>query len=210
MQYIFLAVTFIISIQAGLARPLANKDQIALFKKSTTCVVLEGGGITYNVLIKDAVEKFWKSTPFKFIDQQEFEKRRYDSKYSFLMLVKEEYEKDPGGVSYNFLSLVLGDTSKTLTKMPEFCSIPFSYTDNTNENYGYVLPFMIKFIQKHVQVLEKKRLLIQLSGLKYYNKELNFDNKILLLNKDKLAPDADMRKPTAKTPAATRNSVRVG
>jgi hypothetical protein len=171
--------------------PLASKQQIGMFINSKTCVVLESGSISYNVYIKDAVQKYWKSTEFEFIDQQEFKNRRFDSKYSFLVLMKGVFDKDPGGVSYNYLSLVLGDGAYEVTNMPEICSIPLSYSDDNNMDYGYAIPAIVKFMQKHAKKLETKRLSILLDGLKYYNGSKDFKGKMLLLNKDMMAPDAD-------------------
>lgn len=171
--------------------PLASKQQIGMFKNSKTCVVLENGSISFDVYIKDAVEKYWKSTEYEFIDKPEFEKRRHDSKYSFLVLMKGVYDKDPGGVSYNILSLVLGDPAKDVTNMPELCAIPISYADDNSVDYGYAIPAIVKFMQKHAKKLEYKRFFIQLKGLKYYNHKTNFKDKVLLLNKDMMAPDAD-------------------
>jgi hypothetical protein len=171
--------------------PLASKQQIGMFINSKTCVVLESGSISYNVYIKDAVQKYWKSTEFEFIDQQEFENRRFDSKYSFLVLMKGVFDKDPGGVGYNYLSLVLGDGAYEVTNMPEICSIPLSYSDDNNMDYGYAIPAIVKFMQKHAKKLETKRFSILLDGLKYYNGSRDFKGKMLLLNKDMMAPDAD-------------------
>jgi hypothetical protein len=170
---------------------LASKQQIGMFKNSKTCVVLEGSNISYNAYIKDAVQKYWKSTEFEFIDQPEFEKRRYDSKYSFLVLMKSVYDKDPGGVSYNCINLVLGDAAIDMTDMPELCSIPVSYSNDNNIDYGYAIPAIVKFIQKHAKNLEYKRMFILLQKLKYYNGSAGFKGKVLLLNKDMMAPDAN-------------------
>jgi len=173
--------------------PMASKQQIGMFINSKTCVVLESGSISYNLIIKDAVQKYWKSTEFEFIDQEEFQKRRFDSKYSFLVLMKGVYDKDPGGVSYNYLSLVLGDVANDMTNMPEICSIPISYSDDNNNNmdYGYAIPALVQFMQKHAKNIETKRLIISLKGLKYYNGSAGFKGKVLLFNKDMMAPDAN-------------------
>jgi hypothetical protein len=188
---IFIFVLGVLGLWTFASTPLASKQQIGMFKNSKTCVVLESGSISYNVYIKDAVQKYWKSTEFEFIDQQEFEKRRFDSKYSFLVLMKGVFDKDPGGISYSYISLVLGDVANDVTNMPELCSIPISYSDDNNIEYGYALPSIVKFIQKHANNLEKKRFNISLSGLKYYNNPAGFKGKVLLLNKDMMAPDAD-------------------
>jgi hypothetical protein len=170
--------------------PLATKQQIGMFKNSRTCVVMDEGMSFFNAPIKDAVQKYWKSTDFEFIDQKEFGKRRTDPKYSFIVMMDGAYDKDPGGVSYSYISLLLGDGSGNLTKMPEFCSVPLSYSGDLETDYEYVIPAVIKFMQIHVKNLEKDRLPISLNGLKYYNKT-GFKDKVLLLNKDKMAPNAD-------------------
>ncbi|MCX6253868.1 MAG: hypothetical protein NTV31_05255 [Bacteroidia bacterium] len=190
-KYIFIFSLGFFSLGA-LANPsLASKQQIGMFKNSKTCVVLEDGINFYNAYIKDAVQKYWKSTEYEFIDQQEFEKRRSDSKYSFLVLMDGVYDKDPGGVSYSYMSLVLGDASNNMTRMPELCSIPLSYSGDKDVDYEYVIPAIVKFMQKHAKNLEKERFIISIKGLKYYNGSTGFKDKVLLLNKDKMASDAD-------------------
>jgi hypothetical protein len=170
--------------------PLATKQQVGMFKNSKTCVVLDGGVSFYNAPVKEAVTKYWKSTEFEFIDQDEFNKRKTSSKYSFLVMMDGAYDKDPGGVSYRYMSLVLGDASGNLTKMPEFCSVPLSYSGDNDTDYEYIIPTVVKFMQIHVKNLETDRLPISLNGLKYYNKT-GFTDKILLFNSEKMASNAD-------------------
>jgi len=190
-KYLLLLVLGFISLGA-LANPrLASKQQIGMFKNSKTCVVLGTGSVSYDMYIKDAVQKYWNATEFEFIDQQEFDKRRFNSKYSFLVLMKGVYDKDPAGVSYNYISLVLGDVATNMTDMPELCSIPLSYTDDNLSDYEYVIPAIVKFMQKHVRNLEFHRFMISLQGLKYYNGKSGFKDKVLLFNKDMMASNAD-------------------
>jgi hypothetical protein len=170
--------------------PLATKQQVGMFKNSRTCVVMDGGMSFLNKPVKEAVQKYWKSTDFEFIDQVEFDKRKTDPKYSFIVSMEGAYDKDPGGVSYKFLSLLLGDPSGNLTKMPEFCSVPLSYSGDNDADYEYIIPVIIKFMQIHVKNLEKDRLPISLNGLRYYNKT-GFKEKVILLNKDKMASNTD-------------------
>jgi len=151
---------------------------------------MESGVSFFNAPIKDAVQKYWKATGYEFIDQNEFNIRRKDPKYSFIVLLQGAFDKDPGGVSYSYISLLLGDPSDNLTKMPEFCSIPLSYSGDLDADYEYVIPAIVKFMQIHLNNLENYRFKISLNGLKFYNKT-GFHDKVLLLNKDKMAPDAD-------------------
>jgi hypothetical protein len=170
--------------------PLATKQQIGMFKNSKTCIVFEDGISFYNACIKDAVQKYWKYTDYEFIDQKEFEKRRTNSKYTFIVLMDGAYDKDPGGISYSYINLLLGDVSGNLTKMPEYCSIPISYAGDKGTDYNYVIPAIVKFMQIHIKNLEKDRFSISLNGLKYYNKT-GFKDKDLLVNIDKIASNAD-------------------
>jgi len=185
---LFSLVLFCIEVFAG--PPLPSRQQIGMFKETKTCVVFEDGVSLYNAYIKDAVQKYWKSTNYEFIDQTEFNKRKTDSKYSFIVLMDGAFDKDPGGIRYSYISLVLGDASGILTKMPEYCSIPLTYSGDNGTDYEYIMPSVVKFMQIHVKNLEKDRLSISLSGLKFYNKS-GYNGKVLLLNKEKIASNAD-------------------
>jgi len=169
---------------------LASKQQIGMFKNSKTCVVFEDGISFYNACIRDAIQKYWKSTNYEFIDRKEFEVRRTDPKYSFIVLLDDVFDKDPGGVSYTYINLVLGDVSGNLTHMPQFCSIPISYSGDIKADYEYAMPSIVKFLQIYMKNLEKDRFPISLYGLKYYNKK-DFKDKVLIMNKNKMASNAD-------------------
>ncbi len=193
------------SLYSAANPPLATKQQVGMFKNTKTCIVMDGGVSFYNTPLKNAVQKYWKSTEYEFIDQAEFNKRKTSTKYSFLVLMDGAYDKDPGGVSYNYMSLVLGDASGNLTRMPEFCSVPLSYSGDNETDYEYVIPVVIKFMQIHLKNLEKDRLLISLNGLRYYNKN-GLKDKVLLLNIEKMASNADSPQ---KIKAVCQNTVRL-
>ncbi|MDA3891991.1 MAG: hypothetical protein PF517_10055 [Salinivirgaceae bacterium] len=190
-KYIALIILGFVSFGAMAAPKMISEQQIGMFKNSKTCVVVEDGNINYNLFMKEAVEKYWKSTEFEFIDHQEFEKRKLDSKYSFLVLIKEVWDDDPGGVSYDYVSLLLGGPTPDLNNMTELITIPISYSDDINADYGYAIPAIVKFIQKHVKNLEDRRIIISWRGLKYYNHSRKFKNKELLLNKSSLSENVN-------------------
>jgi hypothetical protein len=49
--------------------PFPDKDEIKQFDASKTCIVLEDNPFSeYNLTIKDAVNSYWKMTPFEFIN----------------------------------------------------------------------------------------------------------------------------------------------
>jgi hypothetical protein len=187
----FISILGLLSLGVFANAPLVSKQQIGMFKNSTTCVVLESGISSYNIFMTAAVEKYWKSTKYEIIDQEEFNKRRFDSNYSFLVLLKGVYGEDPGGVGYDYISLVMGDKATDITDMPEICSIPLIYSDDNDTDFGYAIPAIVKFIQKHAKKLETKRFLILLRGLKYYNSSKLSNDNVLLIDRNQLAPDAN-------------------
>jgi hypothetical protein len=189
-KMILLVSMVLFSLWTLASAPLATKQQIGMFKNSKTCIVIDGGMSFYNAPLKNAVQKYWKATEYEFIDQNEFDIRKTNSKYSFIVMMDGAYDKDPGGVSYRYLSLVLGDGSGNLTKMPEFCSVPLSYSGDNETDFEYIIPIVIKFMQIHVKNLEKDRLGISINGLKYYNKT-GFKEKTLVMNKEKMVSAVD-------------------
>jgi hypothetical protein len=83
----------------------------------------------------------------------------------------------------------LGSGAPEISDMPEFVSIPLSYSGDKNAEYGYAIPAIVKFIQKHVRVLDNNRFFINLFDLKYYNISKNFRDKALLLSKEHMAEE---------------------
>ncbi|MFO8021691.1 MAG: hypothetical protein R6U65_04430 [Perlabentimonas sp.] len=188
-RFLISLIVLLIVAQARAQAPLVSKQQLGMFLNSVTCVVLESDVNPYNVIIKDAVEKHWKVTPFEFIDEEEFEIRRSDTRYSFIVQMKNVFDNDPGGVSYSFIGLVMGDRAKDMTQMPEICNVPFQYSDDNSLDYEYAMPAIVKFMQIHAENLQNKRFWISLRGLQYYNSS-GFKGKQLLMNIDNMAPDA--------------------
>jgi hypothetical protein len=167
--------------------------ELGLFKNSTTCVVVEESWMAWAVSIEDAIKEHWTLTDYEFIDLDEFEERKKNTKYSFILLNRGEYDDDPKGISYNFASLLLGDPADDINKMPELASIPVSYAGDQAAAYNYAIPAIVQFLQIQVRVLDKRRFCIKLFGLKYYNFGKKFQDKQLLLVKEDMAPEIDTK-----------------
>lgn len=187
-----LSIIILLAISGGSVigqSALATDEEIGLFMNSTTCLVLEDGYISYNILMKDAVEKYWEITDYEVIDKEEFEERRTDPQYSFIVLIKGSFEDDPAGVQYNYLNLLMGKNAAEVQYMPELASIPLSYSNDQEADYAYAVPAMIQFVQRHVRTLQSRRAHINMLGLTYYNQSRKFKDKSLLLREDHLAPE---------------------
>lgn len=166
---IILAISFGLSTFAE--RNLVRPEDVKAFLKSTTYVVLDDNPMSaYNFKIKEAVEKAWKITPFKFITTKEFGTTRQDIDKSFLVLIQMKFEKDKIPAIYNFLSVSMGAAVKNITDMPDICSLPLSYNSVPEDIFVYKLEGLIRFIQNHIKLIDQNPKLIKGNIFDYYNK----------------------------------------
>jgi len=147
----------------------ADKKQIEDFFQSKTMVVLDADAfIGYNIVVPDAVKKYWTITPYEIISSDRFDKLRTDPKLSFIFLSKVQLEKDREEVYYLYMNVVMGAKVGDITDLPELLSLPLAYTGVDEDNYVDKLPLMIRFAQIHLENLKtakNPRLLYNLSNL---------------------------------------------
>ena len=171
--------------------PFPSKDEIKQFTASKTCVVLEDEPFSsYNSYIKTAVNSFWKVTPFEFISVAEFNVRRLNPVYSFIVLTQTGFEKDKTNSLYNFINLLQGKNVKKLGEMPEICAVALSSAGEDDLDYSYKLGAILSFMQKHAQMISDDPSLTGRKYLKYYNKNIpEVQNKTILVKLEDLAPE---------------------
>ncbi len=176
---------------SGQVAPFPDKEEIRQFTESKTCVVLEEDQFsTYNVYIKKAVEAFWRITPYEFIEVDEFNVRRLDPQYSFIVLTQTNFEKDKSDGLFNFINLLQGKNVKKLGEMPEICAIPLSFAGEDDFDYSYKLGAVLMFIQKHARMISEDPSLTGRKYLKYYNKFTpEVHEKTILVKKEDLSPE---------------------
>jgi hypothetical protein len=125
----------------------------------------------FNPAIRNAVENYWTLTPYEFITVDEFNKRRDDPAWSFLVLTESYYERDRSGSAFVFLNLLLGKKVRNLEDMPEFCAIPLDFAgEDADEEYAYKLGLIVEFIQQHARLVTESPKTPGVRFLKYYNK----------------------------------------
>lgn len=171
--------------------PFPKKDEIKQFTESKTCVVLEDQSFSpYNSYIKEAVKAYWKITPYEFISVEEFNKRRIDPAFSFIVLTQTDFEKDKSNSQFNFINLLQGKKVSRLGEMPEICAIPLSFADDEDIEYNYKLGGILLFMQKHAQMISDDPSLTGRKYLKYYNKNIpQIQGKTLLIKEEDLVPE---------------------
>ena len=187
LTFSLLFVTLLLTGQA----PFPSNDEINQFNASKTCVVLEDDPFSsYNSYIKDAVNACWKITPFEFITVKDFNVRRLNPAYSFLVLTQTNFDKDKSHGLYNFLNLLQGKNVNKLAEMPEICAVPLSFAGVNDLVYSWKLGGIVCFMQKHAQkILEDPSLTLR-KYLKYYNKNIpGIKNKTILVEQEDLSPE---------------------
>jgi len=178
-----------VSAQTSVATP----EQIAKFYKTTTCVVLNDDIFnTYNTKIKDAITQNWTITPYEFITLTEFDDRKHESIYSFLVPTQIYFDDEGTQASYSFLSVVLGDKTQNLNTMPDLCSFPLSYYDVDYDKFDYKLGSIVLFMQNHINLTRDNSDLNSKNIIKYYNKNTeSMSGKTLYVIKEELTSDVN-------------------
>ena len=170
-----------------------TREDVDRFYQTKTLVVLDDNPMSeFNFVIKDFMKKEWKLTPYDFITRSEFDEKRMDPQYSFLMLNEVRFDKDKSLAKYIFLSLVMGGNEKVVSNMPDLCPLPVAYYGVDEDHYNYKLQLLLRFMQNHVEMLHKNPKMIKTNMFKYYNENMgDVKDKTLYLVKDELAPDVN-------------------
>jgi hypothetical protein len=192
MKKLFLSLQILLSplFLEGQA-PFPGKDEIKQFSESKTCVVLEDDPFSsFNAYMKEAMKEYWKVTPFEFISVSEFNVRRENPSYSFIILTETNYEKDKTRSVYNFINLLQGKKVEKLGEMPEICAVPLSYAGEDDIEYGYKLGAILSFMQKHARLIVEDPSKTGRKYLKYYNENVpEVMKKTILVKQEDLSPD---------------------
>jgi len=183
---------FFIGYQGYSQESLPTANDYKKFYKTKTLIVLEDSPFSdYNSKIKNAIQKNWKLTEYDFISNKEFEQKKLNPEYSFLVTSIVTFNKDKTKAEYNFLSLLMGGTATDITDMTDLCSIPLSYLDVDEESYLYKMESLTRFIQNHVSFISDYPSVISKNILKFYNKNMGeIKNKILYITQKDLPKDA--------------------
>jgi len=168
--------------------PFPTAEEMKQFTGSTTCVVLEDNPFSqYNPFIRDAVQKYWKVTPFQIINRNDFDQKRKDPRYSFVVLTETDFERDKSGSVFTFINLLQGKNVNKLEEMPEICAIPLAFSGEEDIEYAFKLGAILSFMQNHARMIAEDPSLTGRKYLKYYNKFVpEVVNKTILIKEGDL------------------------
>jgi len=194
MRKILLVLPCLLFLLASFAPDyVPTPDEVEKFYQTKTMVVLDDNPMAeYNFVIKDFMKKEWKLTQFDYIKKSEFEEKRMDPQYSFLLINSVMFDKDKSLAKYVFLSLVLGGKEKIVSDMPDLCPVPIAYYGVEEDHYSYKFQTILRFMQNHVEMMRKYPKMIKTNMFKFYNDSIgNVKEKTLFLIKEELAPECN-------------------
>lgn len=170
-----------------------TKQDLDQFYKTKTLVVLDDNPLNeYNFIIQDLIKKEWTLTPYDFISLSEFETKRLDPQYSFLVTTLVGFELDKTKAKYKFLHLMLGGDYFRMNQMPDIVAVPLAYENVTEEYYIYKLATMVRLIQSHVKLITENTDLIRTKTFKYYKDNIgDIQKKTLYIVREELAKEVN-------------------
>lgn len=192
MRYLLPVLSFLIfPVLLNGQAPFPNSDEIRQFRSSKTCVVLEDDSFSaFNAYIKGAMKDYWKITPYEFINGEEFNVRRLDPSWSFIVLTETNFSKDKSNSVYNFINLIQGKDVEKLSENPEICAVPLSFAGEDDLEYGYKLGAILSFMQKHASLIIEDPSKTGRRYLRFYNENVpEILNRTMLIRKEDLSSD---------------------
>ncbi len=189
VNLVFLMLTFCMSAQ----KKQATEKDYQNFFNTKTFVVLDDNPLSdFNFMIKKVMPRVWNITDYEIISHAEFDEKRRDPSYSFIVTSTVTFDRDKTKARYTFVSLLMGQDVYSITDMPDLCSIPLSYLRVEDDSYAYKMEGFIKFMQDHVKLVSQNPKIINSNIFKYYNKNVkSLNNKKLLLVKEDLTTEVN-------------------
>jgi hypothetical protein len=165
---------------------------MAFFTTKTLVVLEDNPLMEFNSIIRDVMKQEWNITPYDFISNEDFKKKRLDPQYSFIYMSKVAFENDKTDAAYRFLNLSLGGDYYRLNEMPDIASVPLAYYDVEEEGYAYKLGILVRFMQNHAKLIRDQPEIVSANVFKHYNDNIrSIKDKTLYLRKEELSPEVN-------------------
>ncbi len=184
---IFVAALFIPGEAYSQMDLFGKKEYLQDFNYKTLVVVLENNSMI-DLAIKEAVEKRWELSEFRFCDLDEFDKIKGDTSYYFLVRVKGIFKKEREP-AIEFLSLLKGGPQgvKGVDKMADILSLPFQPVDGGDGNIVPYINAYVNIMQAHVLRIQRKKIAAHIGISWYSNRLVEVPGKNILINENDLA-----------------------
>lgn len=165
-----------------------KKDDLKDFSSKTTQIVVKGNNSLDDMMLIDAVKKYWHLSPYEICSMERFDQIKCDTSYYFLMRVDGQFSKEREA-AMEFLTLLKGDekAAQGINHMPEILSLPYRpLNDRSGDSFAYLEPF-INIIQNHVIKIQEHKI-SSIIGISAYSDGMNgVNDKTILFEEDDFA-----------------------
>lgn len=163
-----------------------RKHRVADFTDKVTQVVLSGNAIVTDALRQEVVTG-WTASAFEFCTLEQFEKRKTQDKYYFLMVLDSQFkgEETPG---VSFLTLLKGgpEAEKGVSAMYEVVALPLVAAQGGSGRELVYLGGLVKAVQDYVlDSMESEKVAYGMENWVNHNfKKWGKDKQILIADDD--------------------------
>ncbi len=175
---------------------IPTDEQIKKFFKTKTMVVENQDPFSsYNEVMKEVMNKYWKVTPWEFLPADDFEENMYRTDYSFLVVSPVYIDVQQETLSFRLLNFLLNGRTRNINNLPDLGSFPILFEAFDYSAPFYLLHSIIQFMQRNIIFLSENPGMTPMKMLKYYNDNNDkVKNYELWVKKDQLEPDIDTEK----------------
>ncbi len=153
---------------------IATPQELSRFFQSQTLFVKHGKPFTfYNKYIEKAAEKDWHITPYSMIEARDFDNKRQNNAYSFVILSDAVFTMRRQQIEIEVLNLILGSRGRGINDMPDLGSVPLCYKGDDEDAYLHKLPAILKFMQYQTQAMAAEQIKTPRQLLDYHNQFAN-------------------------------------
>jgi hypothetical protein len=152
MRRIFLVLLLTAMTVSGYSQnPIKETREIFdNFGSKTTKVVVPSTSLA-DLMLRDAVERGWRISPFEFCTMEEYEKIRHNPDYFFLLRVEGKFRKELEP-KIEYLTLIKGgpEVKRGLYSSKDMITLPLQRVDSDKTTHLHLLPVYIDVIQNHI------------------------------------------------------------
>lgn len=161
-----------------------TRSTFATFSSHVTKVVIPSTSLA-DLMLRDAVNKGWRISPFEFCTMEEYNKIKDNPNYFFLLRVDGIFRNELES-KIEYLTLIKGgpEVKKGLYSSKNILTLPLQEIEDNSANNLYLLPIYIELIQNHIYKVQKDVSLAFKGNTIYSNKVGEIKDKTFLFAVD--------------------------
>ncbi len=164
-----------------------TRNTFTSFGTKITKVVIPSTTLA-DMVLRDAVNKGWRISPFEFCDSQEYEALKNDTSYFFLMRVDGRFknELEP---KIEYLTLIQGgpEVKRGTYSNKNIVTLPIQETGDVSGANLHLIPIYIDIIQNHIYKIQNDVSLAFKGNLFYADKVTDVIGRDLLIASELLS-----------------------